>query len=137
MVTVYDVSPTKLIPAVAKELKGMGITQPEFIDYVKSGPHRERKPQQPDFWYTRLASLLRQTYIHENVGINRLRTHYGGSKNRGTRKDHHCPAGGAVIRRGLQSLEEAGLIKKVKVGREITGKGKALLDKIAMEVSKV
>lgn len=136
MVTVYDISPTDLVPAVAEKLKKIGIKEPEFIGYVKSGPHKDRRPEQGNFWYLRLASLLRQAYMRENVGVNRLRTHYGGRKNMGTKKHHSYKAGGSIIRKGLQALEENGLVKKSKTGRSITGKGKSLLDQTAKEVTK-
>jgi len=136
MVTVYDVPPNDLIQRTAEKLKAMGIPKPEFLLYVKSGAHAERRPQQKDFWYLRLASMLRQAYIKGRVGVNSLRTHYGGRKNRGRKKEHHYKAGGARIRRGLQMLEKYELIKKEKVGRVLTPKGRSLLDNTAYEVFK-
>ncbi len=135
MVTVFDVEPGKLVEKAADELEKMGIEKPEFIKYVKSGAHSERRPEQANFWYIRMASLLRQAYTTPSVGVNRLRTHYGGRKNRGRKPSKHYDAGGAIIRRGLQSLEKQGLIKKAKTGRVITGKGKKFLDDIAKQVA--
>ena len=45
----------------------MGIEKPEFINYVKSGAHAERRPEQQNFWYLRLASLLRQAYTTPKI----------------------------------------------------------------------
>ncbi|MCX8197659.1 MAG: 30S ribosomal protein S19e [Candidatus Micrarchaeota archaeon] len=135
MVTVYDVNPHKLIKAVAEKLKGMGIPQPSYIGTVKSGAHRERMPQQKDFWYVRLASMLRNAYVNGNIGVGKLRLHYGGRKIRGVKPEKKRKAGGSIIRKGMQALEAAGLLAKKKVGREITAAGKKLLDSAAKEVS--
>lgn len=133
MVTVYDVTPNKLIGKVAEKLKGMGIAQPAYIGTVKTGSHRERMPQQKNFWYLRMASLLRNSYVHGNVGVGRLRLHYGGKVIRGVRPERKRKAGGSIIRKGMQALEKAGLMVKKKTGREISAAGKKLLDLSAKE----
>lgn len=133
MVTVYDVTPNKLVGKVAEKLKGMGIPQPQYIGTVKSGAHRQRMPQQKDFWYIRMASILRNAYVHGNVGVGRLRLHYGGRKARGVKPEEHRRAGGSIIRKGMQALEKAGLMVKKKTGREISAAGKKLLDLSAKE----
>ncbi|HIH19140.1 TPA: 30S ribosomal protein S19e [Candidatus Micrarchaeota archaeon] len=135
MVTVYDVTPNKLVKKVAEKLKNLGIAQPLFIGTVKSGPHRSRLPQQKDFWYVRLAALLRNAYVHGNVGVGKLRTHFGGKKIRGVKPEEKRKAGGSIIRKGLQALEAAGLMVKKKKGREISAAGKKLLDAAAKEVA--
>ena len=135
MVTVYDVTPNKLVAKVAEKLKAMNIPQPSYIGTVKSGAHAERMPQQKNFWYVRLAAILRNTYVHGNVGVGKLRTHFGGKKTRGVRPEKKRKAGGSIIRKGMQALEAAGLIVKKKKGREISAAGKKLLDASAKEVS--
>jgi len=135
MVTVYDVTPNKLIKKVAEKLKGMGIAQPAYIGTVKSGAHRSRLPQQQDFWYVRLAAMLRNAYVHGNVGVGKLRTHFGGRKIRGVKPEEKRKAGGSIIRKGLQALEAAGLVAKKKKGREITAAGRRLLDSAAKEAA--
>lgn len=135
MVTVYDVTPNKLVAKVAEKLKGMGIPQPSYIGTVKSGAHAERMPQQKDFWYIRLAALLRNSYVHGNVGVGTLRTHFGGKKTRGVKPERKVRAGGSIIRKGMQALEKAGLMTKKKKGRELSAAGKKLLDASAKEAS--
>jgi small subunit ribosomal protein S19e len=129
------VTPSKLIAKVAEKLKAMNIPKPSYIGTVKSGAHVERMPQQKDFWYIRLAAILRNAYVHGNVGVSRLRTHFGGRKKRGVKPERKRKAGGSIIRKGLQALEAAGLMVKKKKGREISAAGKKLLDSCAKEVS--
>ncbi len=134
MVTVYDVSAASLVSKASEKLKEIPeITPPAWMAYAKTGPHVERAPSEKDFWYKRCASLMRNVYIHGDSGVARFRTHYGGRKNRGSRPEHHVDAGGSAIRKALQQLEKAGMMKKTKEGRAITPKGRALLDSAAKE----
>jgi small subunit ribosomal protein S19e len=135
MVTVYDVTPNKLVRKAADKLKGMGIAAPAWIGTVKSGSHCERLPQQPDFWYIRMAAILRNLYVHGNVGVGTLRSHFGARKIRGVRPEKKRKAGGSIIRKAMQSLETAGLVQKKKKGRELSAAGKKLLDAAAKEAS--
>lgn len=137
MVAVRDVPADKLINRLKEELKKFKeISPPEWAKFVKSGVHRERPPQQEDFWFIRAASILRRIYLDGPVGTSRLRSYYGGARKKGSRPRHFRKASGAIIRKILQQLEKSNLIEKNKKGRKITNKGKSLLDRIAYEVSK-
>jgi small subunit ribosomal protein S19e len=135
MVTVYDVTPNKLVAKAAAKLEGMGIPAPAWVGTVKSGSHAERMPQQKNFWYIRLASILRNAYVNNKIGVSSLRSHFGGKKVRGVRPEKKRKAGGAIIRKGMQALEKAGLLTKRKTGREISAAGKKLLDAAAKEAA--
>jgi len=132
MVSVYDVPGIELVKEIAKELKeNKNIIQPEYVDFVKTGAHRERAPQQDGWYYNRMASILRRIFLDGPVGTESLRTYYGGRKNRGVRPHKHVKAGGKIIRNCLQALDKEGLIKKEKKGRVITKKGIAFLNKVS------
>jgi len=135
MVRVFDAEANALIEKTAGKLKVMGIKKPEFVGAVKTGAHAERPPQDDDFWYVRCASLMRQAYVNSHVGVQGMRRHYGGKKNRGVRPEKHVPAGGSTIRKAFQALEEAGLMAKATKGRKLTAKGMSLLDKTASELN--
>jgi len=142
--TPYDVPPDKLIERLARYLKREveAVRPPEWALFVKTGSHAQRPPQDPDWWYVRCASLLRKLYIHGPLGVERLRSMYGGRKDRGHRPEHHRKAGGSIIRKALQQLEAAGLVEKLTdgrghvVGRVLTPKGRSLLDRLATEVKR-
>ncbi len=137
MVNVKFVPPQALIEEVAKYLKENveEVKPPEWAMYVKTGCHKERVPEDPDWWYKRCASLLRKLYLHGPVGVERLRTAYGGRKDLGHRREHFRKAGGAIIRKALQQLEAAGLVTKVEgKGRVLTPEGRSLLDRIAAKI---
>jgi len=137
VVTVYDVPPNRLIKALAAYLKERveEVRPPEWAFYAKTGPHAERIPDDPDWWYVRAASIMRKLYIYGPVGIERLRTAYGGRADLGLKRKHFKKAGGSSIRKILQQLEAAGLVEKVeRRGRILTPLGRSLMDRIATRV---
>ncbi|MEM5854003.1 MAG: 30S ribosomal protein S19e [Candidatus Aenigmatarchaeota archaeon] len=135
MVSAIQVDPKKLIEKLKEELKKFEeIKPPEWAKFVKSGVHKQRPPEQQDFWYIRAASVLRRIYVNGPVGVERLRSYYGGRKKKGFFPQHFRKASGAIIRNILQQLEKAGLVEKTVKGRKITPKGQKLLDDIAKEV---
>ena len=139
MTNAFDVDTGKLIKSAGAKLKGT-IDKPQWAGRTKSGSHSERLPYQADFWYDRCASILWQAYSKGVVGVNRLRGHYGGKKNRGHKPEKFYPASGSIIRKILQQLEKAELIKQaekgVHKGRILTPKGISFLDKIAVQLAK-
>jgi small subunit ribosomal protein S19e len=132
MADIRSIESGKYNKILAEALKASGdFEKPEWIDFVKSGPHTMRPVQDPDFWYKRAASILRQVYIKKIVGVQRLRSRYGGRKKRGMPPAEHRRAGGKIIRKILQQCETAGLMEKAKgkkVGRQLTLKGKQFLE---------
>ncbi|MHC1586506.1 MAG: 30S ribosomal protein S19e [Candidatus Hecatellaceae archaeon] len=139
MPTVYDVEPNKLIERVSRYLMENvpEVSPPPWAAYVKTGVHKERPPDREDWWYVRCASLLRKLYVHGPKGVSRLRREYGGRCSKGMRPEHARPGSGSILRKALQQLEKAGLVKTVKGrGRMITDKGKSLLDSIAAEIKR-
>src|SRR3989344_4727594 len=97
--------------------------KPEWVDFVKSSTSKQRPIAEVDFWHKRAASILRQIYIKGIVGVERLRTRYGGRKNRGSQPPEFRKGGGKIIRTILQQAESASLIEKYKgkkSGRKLT-----------------
>ena len=119
---------------LSEELKKIPeFSKPEWVDFVKSSVHKSRPIFEPDFWHKRSASILRQIYLNEVVGVERLRTRYGGRKDRGMKPPEFRKAGGKIIRVILQQAESVGLLEKVKgkkSGRKLTDKGKQLLESV-------
>lgn len=132
--TVYDIPADVYNKQLAAALKKMPeFNMPEWASYVKTSVARERFPKEDDWWYNRAASILRQLYIHGLVGVGRLRTRYGGRKNRGVKPEKFRKGSGKIIRVILQQAEKAGFAEKFKgkkAGRQLTAKGKEFLDSI-------
>ena len=133
-----DVPIQKLIEKLSEELKkNESIKPPDWSKYVKTGVSEERPPLQKDWWFLRSAAVLRKIYINGPVGVQRLRTAFGGSRRRGLKGAHHKKAGGKILRLIIQQLEKSGYIQKVdkpKKGRIVTSKGQGLLNKVSKEI---
>ena len=131
----HNQSPSRVIEKAASELKKIpSIKPPEWSKYVKTGMHKERPPVSKDWWYARSASILRKIYTLGPIGTSKLRTKYGGRKNRGHKPEHFYKGSGSIIRKILQQLEAAGFVEKASKkghkGRVLTPKGKSFLDKL-------
>ena len=135
MTTVFDVPADLLITKVAEELKNNEkIESPAWSNFVRTGVHKERKPENNDWWYVRTASIIRRVYIDGPVGVESLRTFYGGKKDRGVRPEVFKKGSGAIIRNALHQLEDAGYVEKVEGGRIVTPQGRSFLDLIAGDI---
>lgn len=138
MTTPFDVEPNSLIGILSEKLKSDfdALEPPEWAPYVKTGMHKERVPDDEDWWYVRSAAVLRTVYIDGPIGIERLRTKYGGKRDRGNAPPRFAKGSGNILRKVCQQLEAAKLVEKVeREGRRISPKGKSLLDKCAEEVA--
>jgi small subunit ribosomal protein S19e len=138
---IRDVDATLLIHGAAEELKkDANIKPPEWASFVKTGMSREKPPVQQDWWFVRSAAILRKISVLGPVGTSKLKTKFGGRKNRGVRPDRFYAASGNIIRKILQQLEKAGLAKQeakgVHKGRVITPNGTKLLETVPTQLMK-
>jgi len=80
---------------------------------------------------------MRKVYIHGPIGLENLRSDYGGRKNRGSKPNRATKSGGSGIRKALQQLETAGLIQTTRPqGRIMTPKGRKLMQEVAGDLAK-
>ncbi|HEY9385905.1 MAG TPA: 30S ribosomal protein S19e [Nitrososphaeraceae archaeon] len=137
MAKAYDIPASNLIARLSEQLKkDKKIEPPGWSAFVKTGAHVAKIPQNKDWWYTRCASILRKVYIHGPIGVSDLKSEYGGKKQIGYKLAHHKNAGGSIIRKALQQLEDAGYIVKKDEGRLISDEGMKKIDKLATEIYK-
>ena len=129
----YDIN--EFIKKLADKLKSDKLVEPlEWSLYVKTGNHKERPPMNNDWWYIKAAAILRSIQKLGPIGVSKLRTKYGGKKNRGHKPSHFYKGSGNIIRKILQQLEKSGLVHQVDIsghkGRMLTKKGKELLKSV-------
>ncbi len=138
MVSVKEVPADKFIRELARYLKeNVGQVRPPSWAYlVKTGSHKEKVPEDVNWWFVRAAALMRKMYVAGRpVGVERLRTAFGGLKDYGSAPSHFRKAGGSHIRKMLQQLERAGLVTKAgNKGRTLSPKGISLMNKVASKV---
>ncbi len=133
--SIYDLPADEYNKKLAEALKkNHEFKMPDWSYFVKTSVAKSRPPESSDWWFIRIASILRQIYINGIVGVGRLRTKYGGRKNRGVKPERFAKASGKIIRVMLQQSEKAGFLEKVKegkrFGRRLTKHGKDLLEAI-------
>ncbi len=133
---VTESNKTAVMRELAAELRKVPeLKQPDWAIFVKTGASRERVPQDMDWWQVRAASIMLKASMHGPIGVNKLRTKYGGRKRRGHAPPEFRQASGNIIRKIMQQLEGAGLLeqkqKGVHKGRVVTAKGMSLLNQAA------
>jgi len=139
LATPHDVPASKFIDKLAKYLKeNVDQVQPlPWASMAKTGSHVEKQPQNSDWWYIRSASIMRKVYVHGPIGLEKLRSDYGGRKGFSVTPNRASKAGGSNIRKILQQLETAELVQQATPnGRKMTPKGRKLLQEIADDLHK-
>lgn len=139
MPTPYDVPASIFIQRLAQYLKENidQIQPPPWATTAKTSIHTQKQPEDPDWWFTRSASILRKIYMKGPIGTEQLRAEYGGRKKLGVRREHARKGGGSNIRKILQQLEEAKLVETQKnKGRILTREGRRILDRLAVQIKK-
>ncbi|MCX6707958.1 MAG: 30S ribosomal protein S19e [Candidatus Woesearchaeota archaeon] len=142
MTILQDVNVNDHIEKLAEELKKIKtISPPEWAAFVKTGVSKERPPVRADWWYFRAAAVLKAVERLGPVGVSKLKTKYGGKKNRGHQPSKFFRASGNILRKVLQQLEKSGLVKQQEKskdkGRIITPAGKKLIINALKEAKKI
>ncbi len=136
MTTVYDVPPGLLIERLKDQLeKDAKIKPPEWAKFSRTGIHTEKAPVQRDWWYRRVAAVLRKVYVNGPVGATRLAAEFGGRRDDGSAPYHPRRGSRSIAREAMQQLESLGYLSKLeKRGRTITPAGRKLLDNLSHEI---
>src|SRR2546427_783451 len=135
MTTAYDVPPVLLIERLKEKLQAEGkIKPPEWAPFARTGVNTEKAPVQKDWWYRRVAAVLRKVYLHGPIGTSRLAAEFGGRRDDGSAPYHPRRGSRSIAREAMQQLEAMGLLTKTdKKGRSISAAGRKLLDSLAHE----
>ncbi len=134
---ITEIPKSELIERAAKELQKVESVQPPgWALFVKTGTFKQRQPMRNDWWFVRAAAILRRIASAEGpIGVQKLRTMYGGKKNRGHAPERFYPGSGSIIRKVLQQLDKAGFTKRLDKGlhkgRTVTPQGLSFLGRIA------
>ncbi|MFQ1021289.1 40S ribosomal protein S19 [Tardisphaera saccharovorans] len=129
------VSSQYLVGPLATRLKSFEqITQPAWANYAKTATFKQSLPQDPDWWYKRVASVLVKLSQEPTLGVSRLSSTYGG-RIISRAKPHHVARGSRkTIRIIIDQLEQAGLIAISGNAKVLTPTAEALLNDVARGV---
>lgn len=136
MTSAFDVPPGLLIERLKEHLeKGGKIKPPEWAAFARTGVHTEKAPVQKDWWYRRVAAVLRKVYVNGPVGTTHLASEFGGRRDDGSAPYHPRRGSRSIAREAMQQLEALGYLSKTdKKGRTITPAGRKLLDGLSHEI---
>jgi len=138
MVTAQMVPSELLIKEIVEELKSNEkvFNPPTWASFVKLGVNKQNAPEQgKDWWYVRVASILRKIYLQGPIGVIHLRKAYGGRKDRGAKPERTKSGSGAIIRHAIHQLEKAGYVTLVSGdGRVVTPAGRSFVDNLAYKI---
>merc|ERR1711981_971528 len=136
MVCVKDVNQSDFVYAFASFLKKSGkISVPKWNDFAKTASHKQLGPNDDDWFYVRTAAIARQLYINGTIGVGRMATMYGSTKNRGSRPCHTYKGNGHIARVALQELEKMKLVTKAEKGRKLSKDGQRDMDRVAAQIA--
>ena len=141
MTTYHDVPADLLIEELSQRLESNAeINSPDWAEFAKTGTHRERTPDQKNWWHIRSAAVFRKVALKGPIGANHMAQEFGGPKDRGVKPNRAVAGSRKIARTILQQLTAAGLIasstniREVNLGKIITPTGQALLDDVAHSV---
>jgi small subunit ribosomal protein S19e len=135
--TPYNIPQSQFIQRLAKYIKENidQVQPPTWATAAKTSSHTQRQPEDPNWWFTRAASILRKIYLHGPIGMEHLRADYGGRKGAKVSREHVRKGGSSNIRKIVQQLEAAKLVENAKTkGRIISKEGRRTLDRLAAEI---
>eukprot|EP01012_Entosiphon_sulcatum_P047468 TRINITY_DN644_c0_g1_i1.p2 TRINITY_DN644_c0_g1~~TRINITY_DN644_c0_g1_i1.p2 ORF type:complete len:149 (-),score=21.45 TRINITY_DN644_c0_g1_i1:51-497(-) len=134
--TLKDVDQVVFIHKLAQHFKTQGkVEVPKTIDFLKTAPSKEASPEDPDWWYLRVASIARRLYLNPKRGVHRLRWDYGSKARRGSRPNIFELASPGPIRNAIQQLEKLGLAEAHPAGgKQLSAAGRRELDQVARQI---
>jgi small subunit ribosomal protein S19e len=145
MTTYNDIPANILIDGLVEKLSNIeSIAEPEWAAFVKTGTHRERPPNQENWWIIRSAAILRKVAFKGPIGTNHMSQEFGGPRDRGVKPNRAAAGSRNIARTILQQLSESGLITSkfntagtVNLGKVLTPEGHKLINNVAHSVREI
>ncbi len=145
MTTFNDIPANILIDGLVEELSSLeSIVAPDWAAFVKTGTHRERPPNQDNWWLIRSAAILRKVAFKGPIGTNHMAQEFGGPRDRGVKPNRAAAGSRNIARTILRQLSDSGLITSshnaagtVNYGKILTPEGHKLLNNVAHSVRKI
>lgn len=132
---IYDVRPIKFNEALKAYLKSSKkIVLPENYDIMKTGEGRELAPYDDDWYFTRVAAIVRQIAKNGGVTSESIAERYGCRKNRGCRPSRFAPAYKEIGDSVLENLRNMGWINPTNSGNMLTEQGVTVVREIIEKV---
>lgn len=136
MERVYRVQAKPLLQAIEDTLKTIEkIELPKNHDLIKTGFGKQYSPQSPDWFYARMAAIVRLMMCKGKVSRHGLAYRYGNRKNRGVRPTSFAKASDFVNLSAIKQLENIEWFNFDKKGGDvITDAAKTILTDIIEKI---
>ncbi|KAI5170372.1 small subunit ribosomal protein S19e [Pancytospora epiphaga] len=136
MEQVFRVRATPLLQAIEDILKNNEkINLPKDHDLIKTGSGRQFSPEQSDWFYKRMAAIVRQAMCKGRVSLTGLGYRYGNRKNRGVRPSGFARGSNFVNGAAIAELEKIGWFSFSNKDDILTSEAKAVLGDIVAKVA--
>ena len=106
---VHRIRAVPLLKAIENTLKNnQNVKLPKDYDIIKTGSGRQRAPDSLDWFYTRMASIVRLAMRKGRISLKGLSARYGVRKNRGVRPSGFTRSSPFVNNAAVKELESIG-----------------------------
>lgn len=135
MEQVHRVQAVPLLKAIEGTLKAnTAIKLPKDHDLIKTGSGRQYSPDSPDWFYTRMAAIVRLAMRKGRVSLKGLGSRFGARKNRGVRPSGFTRGSSFVNGAAVAELESIGWFDFSNREDILTQTAKAILSDIMEKI---
>lgn len=101
----YRIKAAPLIEAIKETLKNNGnITLPKDSDLIKTSHGKQYTPEDSNWFYTRMAAIVRTAMCKGTVSLKSLERKYSCRKNAGVRPSRYAKGSNFVIESAIEQL---------------------------------
>ena len=130
----YRLDAHKLVDAISSTLEKEKVELPIHGDLIKTGCGRQYSPYEKNWFYTRMASIVRQAMCKDKVSMTGLAHKYGVRKNRGVKPTKFTRGSRYVIGKAIDNLIQLGWFDFNQTDGIITEKAGKVLEKIMADL---
>lgn len=136
MEQVHRVKHTDLLKAIEDNLKdNSSIELPKNHDIIKTGRGRQNSPTSPDWFYARMAAIVRVVLKNGRVNLKTCCSRFGNRKDRGVKPTAFARGSKYVNASALNQLQAIGWLEKEGDVSKLAEKGKEVLTQIFEKIS--
>ncbi len=136
MEQVYRVKATPLIEAIKETLKTKNeIELPINWDLIKTSHGKEFSPEDPNWFYVRMASIVRTVMCKGTVSLKTLARKHSCRKNSGVRPSRYAKASDFVNESAVEQLIKIGWFNFKSEKDILTAPAKEVLGEIIEKIS--
>lgn len=132
----YRVKAAPLIEAIKETLKSKNdIKLPENYDLIKTSHGKQYSPEDPNWFYVRMASIVRTVMCKGSVSLKTLARKHSCRKNGGVRPSRYAKASDFVNASAVEQLIKIGWFNFQSKNDILTSNAKEVLGEIIEKIN--